>query len=96
VTRETPADRTDVASNTVAPGSRRRSALTIGATTAHLTAPPELSQALLNWFQRHETRWCLQPRYGTDGTDLIDFGNPSTGEEMRIRALFARRQTDNL
>jgi hypothetical protein len=69
----------------------RKPALTIDATTAHVTVDPRQSGALLAWFRGQGVGCELRRPGWPGGPDLIDFGDPSPAEEQRIRAAFVGR-----
>jgi hypothetical protein len=67
-------------------------ALIIDDTTAHVTVAVETADALLDWFQAAGIGCRLRRGAGVAGRDLVDFGDPSAAEEVRIRALFDQWQ----
>jgi hypothetical protein len=62
--------------------------LTIDETTAHVTAPPGLSDDLFLRMRQAGICCRLLRQAGIRGLDLIDFGNPSAPQEQQIRAAF--------
>jgi hypothetical protein len=62
--------------------------LTIDETTAHVTAPPRLSDALFLRMHQAGISCRLLRREGIRGLDVIDFGNPPAFQEQQIRAIF--------
>jgi hypothetical protein len=62
--------------------------LTIDETTAHVTAPPGLSDDLFLRMRRASLPCRLLRQAGVRGLDLIDFGDPSAPLERQIRAAF--------
>jgi hypothetical protein len=62
--------------------------LTIDETTAHVTAPPGLSDALFVRMRQSGISCRLLRQEGIRGLDAIDFGNPSAAQERQIRAIF--------
>jgi hypothetical protein len=62
--------------------------LTIDETTAHVTAPPGLSDALFLRMRQSGISCRLLRAQGIRGLDVIDFGNPPASQEQQIRAIF--------
>jgi hypothetical protein len=61
--------------------------LVLDDTAAVVSAPPSIARSLYDHFHDNGVSCSLSP--GPGGRDVIDFGNPSAGQERLIRAVFA-------